>query len=165
MDSCSVLKAFYIIIDRIYWCFFVFYGIRRGCFFVFCLYVIHHVSDLFYGICINNKLTKSNRKSLLFTDVSNPIWYLLRSDLVILQSFNLLNHNIMISILLLLECISRSSSVFSEETKLTFIVNWIFHAADYLRLFIMPFIYGLFLSRYSLIDKVLFPAPLPSYST
>ena len=58
---------------------------------------------------------------------------------------------------------TRSSPL--RKIKLIAIVNWIFHASDFLGLFMMLFKYDLILSRYSLIDRVLFLLPflLPSY--
>ena len=43
-------------------------------------------------------------------------------------------------------------------------VNQIFHVSDYLRLFMISFIYGLICSRYSSVNSVLFLSPLLSYS-
>ena len=70
----------------------------------------------------------------------------------------------MISMLSLFQCITRSSSMSSEDVKLIAIVNLIFHVSDFLRLFRMSFKYGLILSRYSFIGKVIFLFPLLSYS-
>ena len=69
----------------------------------------------------------------------------------------------MISMLSLLECITRSSSLSMEEIKLTAIVNPI-HVSDFLRLFMVSFKYGLILLRYSSTDSVLFLLLLFSYS-
>ena len=65
--------------------------------------------------------------------------------------------------MLLFECIAHSSSVSLKNIKLIAIVNWIFHASDFLRLFMMSFEYGLISSRNSLIDRVLFLSSLLSY--
>ena len=64
----------------------------------------------------------------------------------------------------LLLCITHSSSLPLEETKLVAIVNWIFHVSDFFRLFMMSFKYGLILLIYSLTESVLFLSPLVSYS-
>ena len=53
----------------------------------------------------------------------------------------------------LFECIKWSSSLYMEEVKLFAIVNWTFHASDFLRLFTMSFKYGIILLRYSLTDR------------
>ena len=45
-----------------------------------------------------------------------------------------------------------------------YIVNWIFHVSDFLRLFMMSFKLGLILLRYSSTDNVLFLSLLLSYS-
>ena len=100
-------------------------------------------------------------KSLPLIDVSNPIWYLERSDWKgsITQSALSL---IMISMLSLFECITCSSSLSLEEIKLIAVVNCISNVSDFLRLFMMSFKYGVILLRYSSTDKVLFPLPLLS---
>ena len=54
------------------------------------------------------------------------------------------------------ECITSSSSVSLEDIKLIAIVNWIFHASDFLRSVMISFKYGLTLLRYSSIYSVLF---------
>ena len=64
----------------------------------------------------------------------------------------------------LLGCIIRSSSLPLEETKLIAIGNWFFHVSDFLRSFLISTKYSVILLRYSLIDCVLFPSPLLSYS-
>ena len=121
--------------------------------------MIHHNLDLSYDIWTQSKI-----KSLPFIDVSNPIWYLERSDLksstIISSALNL----IMISMLSLLECITHSSSVSLEDKNITYIVNWIFHVSNFLRSFMISFKYGLILLTYSLIDSFLFISPLLSYS-
>ena len=48
----------------------------------------------------------------------------------------------MIYILSLFKRITRSPSLYMKEIKLFAIVNQIFHASDFLRLFIMSFKYG-----------------------
>ena len=72
---------------------------------------------------------------------------------------------IMIFMLLLIECITCSSSLSSsEEKKLIVFVNSTFHVPDFLRLFMIPFRYGLMLLRYSSTDSILFLSPLLLYS-
>ena len=66
--------------------------------------------------------------------------------------------------LLLSECITCSSSLSMEETKLFAIVNWIFPVSNFLRLFMMSFKYGLISLRYSSTDSVSFPSLLLLYS-
>ena len=66
--------------------------------------------------------------------------------------------------LLLSECITCSSSLSMEETKLFAVVNWIFPVSNFLRLFMMSFKYGLISLRYSSTDSVLFPSLLLLYS-
>ena len=64
---------------------------------------------------------------------------------------------IIISILLLFEHISPSSSLSSlEETKLTVIVNWISHVSSFLRSFMISFKYGLILLRYCSTENFFF---------
>ena len=70
----------------------------------------------------------------------------------------------MTSILSLFECITCSSSLSMEETKLFAIVNWIFHASDFFRLIMMSSKYDLILLRYSSTNSVLFLSRLLSYS-
>ena len=55
----------------------------------------------------------------------------------------------------LFEYISHSSLVSLGETKLTTIIEWIFHVSHFLRLFMISFKDGLILIRYSKIDSVL----------
>ena len=55
--------------------------------------------------------------------------------------------------LLLIECITRSSSLSMEEIKLFAIVNWIFHVSKFLRLLMMSFKHDLILLRYSSTDS------------
>ena len=129
------------------------------------LYMIHH--GICYGLC--KTITKSKIKSLPFVNVSNPVWRLERSDWK--NSAKALSALlwVMISMLLLFKCITRSWSMPLEETKVSAIVNWIFHGSDFLRLFMMSFKYGLVSSKYSLIYRDLmlwfiFLSPLLSYS-
>ena len=60
--------------------------------------------------------------------------------------------------------ITRSSSLSLKERKLIAIINWIFHASDFLRFFMISFNYGLILLRYLSTNNVLFLQPLLSYS-
>ena len=61
----------------------------------------------------------------------------------------------MISMLSLLECIIRSSSVSLEKIKLICIVNWIYHVSFFLNLFMIFFKCRVISLRYSPIDSVL----------
>ena len=63
---------------------------------------------------------------------------------------------IMISMLSIFECITRSSSLSMKKLKLIAIVNWIFHVSDFLRVFMMLLKYCLILLRYSSTDSVSF---------
>ena len=56
---------------------------------------------------------------------------------------------VMIFILSLYECITCSSLVSLEETRLIAAVNWIFHVLYFLRLFMISLKYGLISSIYS----------------
>ena len=59
--------------------------------------------------------------------------------------------------LFLFECITRSSSLSSlEEIILIVIANWIFHALDFVRPYMICSKYSLIVLRYLLIDSVLF---------
>ena len=75
---------------------------------------------------------------------SKSVLYLERSDLkcscISLSALSL----IMISMSSLFECIKHSSSVhFRRNIYIISIVNWIFHVTEFLRLFMMYFMYGL----------------------
>ena len=111
-----------------------------------------------------SKWIQSKIKSLPLTDVSNPPWYLFRSDwksVFITSPFLSL---IMTSMLLFSECIIRFLSLALEEIKLIPIVNWIFNVSDFLRLLWMHFKRGLTLLRYSSADSLLFLSSLLSDS-
>ena len=54
----------------------------------------------------------------------------------------------------LFEYIKHSSSLAMKEIKLFSIANWIFHVSDFLRLFMMPFKYGIILLKNSATDSV-----------
>ena len=72
---------------------------------------------------------------------------------------------IMISMLLLFECITGSSSLPSlEEIKIIVIVNWIFYVSDFLRSFMISFKYGLISLRCCSAGNALFLSPLLLYS-
>ena len=94
------------------------------------LYMIQHDSELFYEIY------NIIKKSCFITSSASSL--------------------IMISILSLFERITCFSSLSMEEIKLFAIVNWIFHMWVFLRIFLMPFKYGLVLLRYTSTDKVFF---------
>ena len=92
------------------------------------------------------------------------MWYLLRGTLTRFSITSSAFSLIVISMLSLFECITRSPSLSLEEIKLVAIVTLIFHVSDYLGLFMVSFKYGLILLRYSSFDSVLFLSPLLSYS-
>ena len=70
-DCYSGLKAFVIFfIDRIYWCFFVFYLVRE---------FTYDSRFILWQLWYSN-WTRSKPNLLPFIDISNPIWYLKRSD-------------------------------------------------------------------------------------
>ena len=54
----------------------------------------------------------------------------------------------------LFEYITHSSLLAMKEIKLFTIVNWLFHVSDFLRLFMMPFKYGIILLKNSATDSV-----------
>ena len=87
-------------------------------------------------------------------DVSNPFWYLDRSDwkssCITSSALSL----IIISMLSPFECMTHSSSLSLDDIKLIVIVYWIFHISDFLRPF-RSFKYDLILLRYSSTDNVL----------
>ena len=116
-DCYSVLKAFIFF----YW---------RDLLFLFCflsnqeiLCMISVLQNLFYYIYN----TINERISLPLTGVSNPIWYLERSDWKSSSIISSTLSFIMIFMSSLLECILRSLSLSLEEIKLIAVVNWIFH--------------------------------------
>ena len=118
-------------IDRIYCFFFCFYPIKRI-----------YISSTSFKVYV--KWTQSKIKSLLFIDVSSPIWKLWRryskSFPITSFAFSLIK----ISMLLLFECIKLSLSLSLVHIKLVTIVNWIFHLSDFLGLF-TPFKHSLIL--------------------
>ena len=90
------------------------------------LYIIPNNLDLFYDIynTIWSMWTWSTTNSLPSIFSSKLIWCLLKID----SALSL----IMISMLSFSECITCSSSLSLEETKLIAIVNWIFQVLDFL---------------------------------
>ena len=127
------------------------------------LYIIHLVQNLFY---VNYDIIhKHNQKikSLPLIDVSNPIWYLERSNWKFFSITSFALSLIMILMLLPFKCITLSSSLSLKEIKLIAIVNWIFHVLDFLGTFTF-FKYGLILSRYYSTGSILFLSPLLLYS-
>ena len=74
---------------------------------------------------------------------SLPIWYLERTDSKTLPVTGSTLSCLMISMLSLFECITRSSRMSFEKTKWIATVNWVFYVSDFRRLFIMSFKYGL----------------------
>ena len=88
---------------------------------------------------------------------SKLFWYHFLSDLKIFFITSFASSLIIISMLFLFECITRSSSLSSlEEIILIVIANWIFHALDFVRPYMICSKYGLIVLRYLLIDSVLF---------
>ena len=72
--------------------------------------------------------------------------YMINHDVNLILNYLSASSLIMISVLSLFECITCSSSLSSsDETKLIVTVNWILHLPDFLRLFMIPFKYGLIL--------------------
>ena len=112
--------------------------------FFFCFYPIKRIYISSTSFKVYVKWTQSKIKSLLFIDVSSPIWKLWRryskSFPITSFAFSLIK----ISMLLLFECIKLSLSLSLVHIKLVTIVNWIFHLSDFLELF-MPFKYSLIL--------------------
>ena len=72
-------------------------------------------------------------KVLTFIDVSNPIWYLERSDLKSSSITSSALSLIMISISSLFECSARYTSLSLEDIKLITSNNQIFYGPDFLR--------------------------------
>ena len=132
-DLMQVLKTFILIfIDRICCCLFCFLSNKEN------LYMIYTSSDLFYDICntINEQKQRQNHY-LSFIDVSNSIWYLEKSVWKSSCINSLALSLIVISVLSLFECFTRSPSVSLEELKLIAIVKWIFHVSYFLRSFVI----------------------------
>ena len=148
-DYYSTLKAFIIFfIDRVSFCFFVFYPVSRIC-------MIHHNSYLFYDF---NNTTNEHRQTH-YLSLNLPTYF----DIFFLsdsKSFSITSSAswfIMISMVSLFECIPCSSSLSClEEIKLFVIVNWI------VRSFTTSFKYGLILLRSSSTDSI-FLSPLFLY--
>ena len=143
---------FIFFIDRIYCYFFVFYPVRR-------IYIwstmiwIYFIT--FIMSTIKDKLTTFHQFQIILTSIFQWI-----KKLFYYFIFFAINHDFYFVILLFFECITRSSSLSMEETKLFAIANSIFHVSDFLRRFIMSFKYGVILFRYSSTDKLLFLSPL-----
>ena len=139
--------------DSIYCCFFVFYPIRS-------IY-IWFSSFKTYFMAFTVQYINTIKDLTTIFPMMFPIWYLHSSD----SKRSSINSSalslIMISLLSLFECITRSSSLPLKEIKLIAIVNWGFHVSDF---FMMFFKYGLIILRYSSIDCVLFLPSLLSYS-
>ena len=151
-DCYSVLKAFFIFfIERIYFCFFAFYPIRR-------IYIRYQYSDLLYGIY--NTINEHNqRQSFYFSSI-----FLNHFEIQSASITSSASSLIMVSMLSLFHCIACPSSLSSlDKVKLIVIVNWILHVSDVLRLFMVSFRYGLVLLRYFLIHSV-FLSPFLLYS-
>ena len=98
------------------------------------IFMISH--DLFYDIY--NTITEHNRRQTQYLSSvpfisAKLLWYLVLSESKssITSSASSI---IMISILSLFECITRSSSLSIKKIKLFAVANWIFHVSDFLRL-------------------------------
>ena len=104
------------------------------------LFMIHDNLDLFFDI-YNTIIEHNQRKIHYPLLILIFFWNLYSSESK--SSFLTLHASsfIMISMLVLFECITRSSSL-SIEIKLFAIVKWIFNMSDFWRLFIMSFKYG-----------------------
>ena len=97
--------------------------------------------DLFYDM--SNITNKHNKKKLLLSfDISNPMWYPERSDLIRPSKVLSVSSLTMSSVLSLFECMTGSSLVPLEEKNLIVIVNLIFHVSDFLRSFMISFRYA-----------------------
>ena len=125
------------------------------------LYMIHYDSHLFFHI-YNTINEHSQNKTTLH-----------RFQIILIcvfESFRKLFYHFICSItdhdfyVTTFECITHSSSLSVEEIKVIAITNWIFYVSDFLRLFIVPFKYGLISLRYSSTDGPLFLSLLLSYS-
>ena len=97
--------------------------------------------ELFYDM--SNIINKHNKKKLLLSfDISNPMWYPERSDLIRPSIVLSVSSLTMSSVLSLFECMTGSSLVPLEEKNLIVIVNLIFHVSDFLRSFMISFMYA-----------------------
>ena len=124
------------------------------------LYMIHHDMDLFYDIY--NTINEYNRRQThyfpFFLNCFDIFFHWFKKPF-----YNFICIFIIISLLLLFEYITCSSSISSlDETKLIAISSWIAHAPNFLRSFIISFKSGLILLRYPSTDSV-FLWPLVSY--
>ena len=116
------------------------------------LYMIHHYSDLFYDI--SSTINEHNwRQTHYLSSIPNYFWYLFLSESESCFITSSATSLIMISMLSLFECTTCYSSSSMEEIKLIVII-WIFHASDFLKLFLMFLKYGLIFLRYSSTDSV-----------
>ena len=127
-------------VDGIYCCFFCFLSNQEN------LHMIHHDLDVFYDIIMNiieDKLTTFYWfKIIVMSIFSESKNYFITSSA---SSF------IMIFMLSLFECITRSSSLSMEEVISYCWLN--FHVSYFFRLFLMSFKYSLILLRYSSSDS------------
>ena len=143
----SVLKIFVILLLMGFIVFFCFLSSQEN------LHMILQYQDLFYDI-FNATIEHNGRQTHSLVLILNYFDIYFKW----IKSFSIISPAlafIMISMLSLFECITRSSSLSMEEINLFAIANRISHMSDFLRSFMMSFKYGLFLSRYSLIDNII----------
>ena len=127
-------------VDGIYCCFFCFLSNQEN------LHMIYHDSDVFYDIIMNiieDKLTTFCwfKVAVMFIFSESKNYFITSSA----SSF------IMIFMLSIFECITRSSSLSMEEVISYCWLN--FHVSYFFRLFLMSFKYSLILLRYSSTDS------------
>ena len=136
----------------IYYCFFVFYLVWR-------MYKWSAPFKIYFMAFIKPKMNSIKP----FIDVSNPIWYLERSDWKSMYNFPCFvnSHDFYVIIFKM----HYSSSLSLKDIKLIPIVNYIFHVSDFFHIsFVTLFRYGIILLTYFSIDSVLFLSLLPWYS-
>ena len=122
------------------------------------LYMTLRNSDLFHNVCNVKKKKKSKIKLLPFLGLTTFPWFFQPNLIPIKKWFKkffndfvnfIINHGFYVITIwmyyMLFISVLRTNKV-----------NWIFYLSEFLRLFMIHFKYGLILSRYFLINRVLF---------
>ena len=125
-------------IDSIFWCFGVFYSVRR-------IYIWSTTidSDLFYEICNTRNEHNGRQTHYLLIDFSNQIWYQETSEL---KSFLVTSSALPLIMISLLSLFNHF--IVFRRNKINCCFFFIFHLPDVVRLFMISFKYGLILLRY-----------------
>ena len=125
-------------IDSIFWCFGVFYSVRR-------IYIWSTTidSDLFYEICNTRNEHNGRQTHYLLIDFSNQIWYQETSEL---KSFLVTSSALPLIMISLLSLFNHF--IVFRRNKINCCFFFIFHLSDVVRLFMISFKYGLILLRY-----------------